>query len=125
MLKPGIVPAILIHRNRRESGRGIEMNLFGFFVRLTHHRDMRKWESATAVFTGKSEKATIRTKMGPRAADYNAYEIVYDADGTRRNGWYVFHPLDDPDPQSLAGRTMNIRYRKDKPFIFENDLPEE
>ena len=79
------------------------MNLFGFFVRLTHHRDMRKWESATAVFTGKSEKATIRTKMGPRAADHNAYEIVYDADGTRRNGWYVFHPLDDPDPQSLAG----------------------
>ena len=66
------------------------MNLFGFFVRLTHHRDMRKWESATAVFTGKCEKATIRTK-----------------------------------PQSLAGRTMNIRYRKDKPFIFENDLPEE
>ena len=44
------------------------MNLFGFFVRLTHHRDMRKWESATAVFTGKCEKATIRTKMGPRAA---------------------------------------------------------
>ena len=76
-------------------------------------------------FYGKVRKGDNKNEDGTPCSDYNAYEIVYDADGTKRNGWYVFHPLDDPDPQSLAGRTMNIRYRKDKPFIFENDLPEE
>ena len=62
----------------------------------------------------------IRTKMGPRAADYNAYEIAYYTDdGVRHTGWYTFHPLEDPDPQSAAGETMKIRYSKSKPFIFE------
>ena len=97
------------------------MNLFESVFRLTHLRNKRKWKSATAVFTGKCERAIIRTKMGPRLAKYNAYEIVYEANGVKRKGWYTFHPLDDPDPQSIAGNKLKIRYRKDKPFIGMDD----
>jgi len=100
----------------------MDMNLFALVSRLVHKRDMKKWKSAVAVFTGKYEKATVRTKMGPRAAAYNAYEIVYDANGVRRHGWYTFHPLDDPDPRSVAGKSVNIRYKVSKPFIFERDI---
>ena len=95
------------------------MGLFEYFVRLTHHRDERKWETAEAVFTGKCEKAAVRTRMGPRPAAYNAYEIAYEANGVQCRGWYTFHPLEDPDPKELAGSTMMIRYRKNKPYIFE------
>ena len=98
------------------------MNLFALVSSLVHKRDKRKWKSASAVFTGKYEKATVRTKMGPRAAAYNAYEIVYDVNGVKRRGWYIFHPLDDPDPQSVAEKTVSIRYKPSKPFIFERDL---
>ena len=98
------------------------MNLFENVFRLTHLRNKRKWESATAVFTGECQRAIVRTKMGPRPAKYNAYEVVYEANGVKRNGWYTFHPLDDPDPQSIAGDKLKIRYRKDKPFIFEMDI---
>ena len=97
------------------------MDLFSLVFSLTHRRDARKWETVTVVFTGKYEKATVRTRLGPRRADYNAYEIVYEANGTRRSGWYTFHPLEDPDPQTIAGKTMPVRYRKKKPFIFESD----
>jgi len=88
---------------------------------LTHRRNPQDWVSATAVFSGKCGKATIRTKLGPRAAKYNAYEIVYDVNGKSQSGWYSFYPLEDPDPQELAGTTMQIRYRKGKPYIFEKE----
>lgn len=101
------------------------MNIFGFFVRLNHHRDNRKWKTAVAVFTGKCEKATVRTKMGPRAAKYNAYEIVYTENGSDRRGWYTFHPLEGPDPLTLAGHELRIRYRIDKPYLFEKEISEE
>ena len=101
------------------------MNLFEIAFRLTHYRNKWKWKTATAVFTGKYEKAIVRTKMGPRSADYYAYEIVYEANGVKRNGWYTFHPLDDADPRSIAGNTLRIRYRIDKPFIFEMDISDE
>ena len=52
--------------------------------------------------------------MGPRPAPYNAYEIVYEADGERRRGWYSFHPLSDPDPETLSGKTIRIRCRVGK-----------
>ncbi len=97
------------------------MNFFASILRLTQWRNAKQWKSVTAAFTGRHEKATVRTKMGPRPAPYNAYEIVYEADGERRRGWYSFHPLSDPDPEMLAGETIRIRYRVGKPYIFERD----
>ena len=113
---------VMEKENRYTSQYQIDMNLFERIFRLTHLRNKRKWKSATAIFTGKCERAIIRTKMGSRLAKYNAYEIVYEANGVKRNGWYTFHPLDVPDPHSIAGDKLKIRYRKDKPFIFEMDI---
>ncbi|MBQ1310493.1 MAG: hypothetical protein IIY55_01495 [Blautia sp.] len=95
------------------------MNLFALVFRLTHHRNPHAWTETMASFTGKSEAAVVRTRMGPRRADYKAYEIVYHAGGELRHGWYSFHPLPDPDPEEIRGKEIRIRYRKRKPFIFE------
>ena len=95
------------------------MDIFGFFVRLTHRRSSRRWVNTRAIFTGKTEPAVIRTRMGGRRAPYNAYEIVYHAEGKERHGWYVFHPLPDPDAEDVAGTEIDIRYQMDKPFVFE------
>ena len=97
------------------------MNFFASVLRLTQRRNEKQWKSVTAVFTGRHEPAMVRTKMGPRPAPYNAYEIVYEADGERRRGWYSFHPLSDPDPETLSGKTIRIRCRAGKPYIFEKD----
>jgi len=95
------------------------MNLFEFVFKITHHRSTQAWEETLATFTGKSEAATVRTRLGPRKADYNAYEIVYDVDGKQKHGWYTFHPLPDPKAAELRGMKIKIRYMKRKPFIFE------
>ena len=95
------------------------MNLFKLIFRVTHYRNPTMWIETDGVFTGKSEAAIIRTRLGPRKADYTAYEIVYDAAGKRLRGWYSFHPLPDPDPEELKGNKIRIRYRKRKPYIFE------
>ena len=95
------------------------MNLFELFFRITHYRNSNLWVETEGVFTGKSETANIRTRLGPRKAHYNAYEIVYYANGERLRGWYSFYPLPGPEPEELAGNRIRIRYRKTKPFIFE------
>ena len=95
------------------------MNLFELIFRITHYRNPKMWIETDGVFTGKSETAIIRTRLGLRKADYSAYEIVYFANGKRFHGWYSFHPLPDPDPKELEGNRIRIRYRKWKPFIFE------
>jgi len=71
------------------------------------------------VFTGKSRQAVILTRSGSKPAPYNAYELIYQANGRQRHEWYSFHPLPDPDPEDLKNRTMWIRYKKRRPYIFE------
>ena len=95
------------------------MNLFECISALAHYRIPECWTETTAVFTGKSEMAVIRTRYGPRRANYRAYEIYYYADGKRRSGWYSFHPLPDPEADELRGMNIRIRYKKKKPYIFE------
>ena len=77
------------------------------------------WMETEGIFTGKSEAAIIRTRLGPRKANYRAYEIVYSVNGKRQHGWYTFHPLPDPDPEELKEEKIRIRYKKQKPFVFE------
>ena len=96
------------------------MNLFERVFALTHYRNPNAWVETTAAFTGKKETAIVRTKMGPRKADYPAYEIVYlTEDGRKQHGWYSFHPLPDPEEEQLKGMRITIRYKKRKPYIFE------
>ena len=95
------------------------MNLFGLISRITHYRNPDIWIETDGVFTGKSEAATVRTRLGPRKATYSAYEIAYYVNGRMLHGWYSFHPLPDPDPEELEGDRIRIRYKKRKPFIFE------
>ena len=99
--------------------REVKMNLFERFFRITHYRDPRKWIETEGIFTGKSETAVVRTRVGPRKANYRAYEVAYYANGNRLHGWYTFHPLPDPEPKELAGKKIRIRYKKRKPYIFE------
>ena len=98
---------------------GNGMNLFNIAFRITHLRNPYAWEETVATFTGKSEAATVRTRLGPNKADYNAYEIVYDANGKKMHGWYSFHPLPDPEAGELKGSEIRIRFKKRKPYIFE------
>lgn len=91
------------------------MTLFEHIFQLTHYRNPHLWGETTAVFTGKSEMAVVRT----RRLNYKAYEIVYYADGRKLSGWYSFHPLEDPEEESLRGMEIKIRYKKRKPYIFE------
>ena len=95
------------------------MNLFELIFRITHYRNTNMWIETDGIYTGKSEAAIIRTRLGSRRADYSAYEIVYYVDGKRLHGWYSFHPLPDPDPKELKGTRIRIRYKKKKPYIIE------
>ena len=54
--------------------KDVIMNLFEVFLRTTHYRNYKLWVETEGIFTGKSEAAIIRTGLGPRKADYNAYE---------------------------------------------------
>ena len=91
------------------------MNVFEFFFRRTHKRSSLIWEEATAIFTGKVQNDEFRT----RADGYNAYEITYWAGEQKIYSYYTFHPLPDPDPASIMGTTMRIRYKKRRPHVFE------
>ncbi len=91
------------------------MNLFEIFVKLTHMHIRGLWEETTATFTGKTRKATVMRVE----ADYDAYEISYFADEKKIYSWHTFHPLPDPDPESLIGTKIRIRYKKNKPRDFE------
>ena len=91
------------------------MNVFEFFFRMTHKRSSLIWEEATATFTGRVRN----DESGTRADGYNAYEIAYWADEQKIYSYYTFHPLPDPDPASIMGTTMRIRYKKSRPHVFE------
>ena len=95
------------------------MNLFEIFVKLTHMHIKWLWEETGATFTGRTRKATEMRRRKIVEADYNAYEISYFADEKKIFSWHTFHPLPDPDPESLIGTKIRIRYKKTKPRVFE------
>lgn len=95
------------------------MNLFEIFVKLTHMHIRGFWEETGATFTGKTRKATVMRRRRIVEADYDAYEISYFADEKKIYSWHTFHPLPDPDPESLIGTKIRIRYKKIKPRDFE------
>ena len=95
------------------------MNLFEFFVKLTHPEKRNGWVETTAYFTGKVEKAAMGKTGRYHPADYNEYQIKYYAEDKERLGWYIFYPVPNPDPEQLEGTSIRIRYKKSKPWIFE------
>ncbi len=102
--------------------------LFDFFSSLTHPSKKPGWEETTAVFTGAVRKAQIIRRRPDyfykeRIADYNEYEIKYYVDDKERTGWYCVYPLPDPDSADFAGTKLRIRYKKKRPWIFE-EIPD-
>ena len=95
------------------------MTAFELFFKLTHIRSSLFWAETDAVFTGKVEKALLRSKSGFYEAGYNAFQIRYYADDELIFASYPFYPLEDPDPQELQGKKLKIRYKKLRPHVFE------
>ena len=75
-------------------GVGGYMNLFEFFVKMTHMHIPDCWEETTATFTGRTRRATIRARRRIVEADYDAYEIAY-------YGPSVFEIISSDDPINL------------------------
>ena len=104
------------------------MNLFEFFLKLTHPAHKPGWVETKAYFTGKTRQAA-RGKAGPyyprpkahyELAAYREYEVRFYTDDGERTGWYVFYPVPDPDPASIMGEKIKIRYKKSRPWQFES-----
>ena len=95
------------------------MNIFEIFTRINHPSVKNGWCDVTAYFTGKTEKAAVGKPGHYKQADHYEYEIQYLTDDGERYGWYVFHPLEDPDPETIKGKEIRIRYSKRKPWKFE------
>ena len=109
------------------------MTIFEFFVGLTHPRKRLGWEETTAYFTG--EYRTLEGGRVPRkarrgyyslmnvaapASELHEYVIKYYAEDEERKGWYLFYPAPDPAPEDIKGMQIRIRYKKSRPWIFEN-----
>ena len=95
------------------------MNIFEFFSKLTHPSSKRGWIETQAVFTGRFEKAAKGKAGRYIEADYNEYQIKYLSSEKERYQWYIFYPLNDPDPEDIKGQELRIRYNKRKPWLFE------
>ena len=95
------------------------MNLFDLFVKMNHPSAKKGWCEATAYFTGKCEKAVAGKPGHYKQTGYNEYEIRYMTGDGERSGWYIFHPLGDPDPETIKGKKIKIRYYKRKPWKIE------
>ena len=88
---------------------GIDVNLFGFFVKLTHPAKRPGWKETTAFFTG--ECRTPRRARGgyyplmrvTAPVEAKEYAIRYFVDDRERTGWYLFYPGPDPDPEDIRG----------------------
>lgn len=95
------------------------MSIFEFFSRITHPADKTGWIETEATFTGKSERAAKGRPGHYSPADYNEYQVRYLTAEGERFGWYVFHPLPDPEPDSVKGISIRIRYKENRPWEFE------
>ena len=107
-----------------------EMNLYEYFVRLTHPVKRFGWEETTAYFTGKCRtvpKGRGKGRHYPAMtvttfSDVHEYEIRYYTKAEERTGWYLFYPGPEPDPGDIKEMSMTIRYKKSRPWIFEKVL---
>ena len=95
------------------------MNLFEIFSKMTHLRNRNEWVETTGTFTGKTRKDFTYVRYGTKKQDYSSYEIVYNTEDKQTHSWYAFYPLPDPDPSEVEGTTMRLRYKKNRPWIFE------
>lgn len=102
------------------------MNIFEFFLKLTHPPKRFGWVVTTAHFTG-AARTPKRARGGyyplmkiTPSADFREYEIRYFVGDRQRTGWYIFYPGPDPEPDELPGMTIKIRYKRSRPWIFEN-----
>ena len=93
--------------------------IFEHFVKLTHPDEKRGWEETTAYFTGEAEQAGVRKTRHYIPADYKEYRIRYYANDKEIFGWYIFYPVPDPDPEEIRDKSIRIRYRKNRPSVFE------
>ena len=96
------------------------MNLFEFFVNLNHRSHAGSWVEATAVFTGKRNQVSVRSKSGYHTQEYYEYEILYRTEEKEQRAWYTFYPLPDPEVDAVQGEKIRIRYNRRKPYIFES-----
>lgn len=103
----------------------LQMNLFEFFTKLNQRQSERGWVRTTATFTGKYEKAAVRTKGGYRQKDYNTYEFRYMTDQGEQSGWHIFYPVPDPDIEELPFIKLNIRYQQRRPYLYEQVADDE
>ena len=107
------------------------MDIFSFFVKLTHPRTRRGWAETDAYFTGRCQiPRKVRAGHSPwmqvsAVPVCHEYEIRYFDEAGERTGWYLFYPAPDPDPDIIRGKTVRIRYRKSRPWIFEKVPVEE
>ena len=95
------------------------MDLFNMLSDLVGGTSHHKWISATAEFTGLSVDKDNNLLKGSEGGPAFAYEIRYDASGREVRAWHMFPNGESPDPRTLAGKKMEIRYREDKPEMFE------
>lgn len=101
------------------------MNIYEFFTKLTHFRNKNEWVEATGTFTGKTKNDFRYGKYGSKRNDFNSYELIYYTNDKECHSWYSFYPLPGPDAEELTGTTMRIRYKKSRPWIFEQVLEED
>ena len=102
------------------------MSFFELFVKLTHPAKRIGWEETTAYFTG-DRRIPHRGRGGkypvmniPSVKEIHEYGIRYYAGDREINGWYIFYPSPEPAPEDIRGQSIRIRYKRRRPWIFEN-----
>ena len=106
------------------------MNVYGFFTKLTHPSKRVGWVETTAYFTGKKRLCKRgrfsgtypKNQMVVSATEIYEYSVKYYVEDKEQVGWYMFYPAPEPDPEEIAGTSMKIRYKKSRPYIFENNV---
>jgi len=101
------------------------MNVFEFFVKMTHPKKKPGWVETTAYFTGEVRRY-VPSFRHIKAATYhvtaeeslNEYAIKYNVNDRQRTGWYVYYP--QVDPEDIKGQQIRIRYKKSRPWEIEN-----
>lgn len=101
------------------------MNLMEFFVNMNQRDKQKNWIEATATFTGKRNRAARKVKYGFVEENWYTYEVTYEVKGKEQRSWYEFHPLPDPEPDEIRGTTVQIHYKKSKPFLISKVLEED
>lgn len=98
------------------------MNIFDLFSIFTGASDImaeERWYNTTATFTGNRVNMSENTPAGLPVIHGYAYEIkYYDYDGDEVIAWHMFPNGENPDPEMLAGKTIEIKYEESDPTTF-------